>query len=239
MKNYKINDWEELSIKKSVKKIEKSVSNNIVTDVFSYISLIIALVSIVFTFDFDKKVDIIVTIVVSLIVFVVLFLLCWNLYDNKIKNLKRYKAYTNDEAIDCFDNKILGNVMMANSLMYTNTNSQEEELQIISQISYYINSSVQELLYISKYKIFSENLKLAFLNQNIAIQRVEILNLNLENLYNKLETRINALLSNCNTDVSKIINDIRDNNESNQYYCTNGQKKLVFDTIILRIKSNL
>ena len=68
MKNYKINDWEELSIKKSVRNIEKLLANNQVSDTFSYVSIVIALISIIFTFDFQKKLDIIITIIICVLI---------------------------------------------------------------------------------------------------------------------------------------------------------------------------
>ena len=213
MKNYKINDWEELSIKKSVRNIEKLLANNQVSDTFSYVSIVIALISIIFTFDFQKKLDIIITIIICVLITIIIFLLFLKLCLKKWKSGKKIRMYSNFDSIECFDNNILNNTMMANSLLYSSANSNEEDLQIISQVSYYINKAIKELNYISKYPIYSSNLASASHNNNIAIQRVEIVILNIKNIQKTLDDRIKNLEKVCSGEYMEILNDIKNNNE--------------------------
>lgn len=213
MKNYKINDWEELNIKKSVRNIEKLLANNQVSDTFSYVSLVIALVSIIFTLNFQKIIHIIVAIIICILITIIIFLLLHKLCLKKWKNGKKIRMYSNFDAIESFDNNILNNTMIANSLLYSSTDSNEENLQIISQVSYYINKAIKELNYISKYPIYSSNLTIASHNNNIAIQRVEIVILNIKNIQKTLEERIKKIEEVCGAEYTEILNDIKTNNE--------------------------
>lgn len=234
--NNKINDLSKINIEKDVNNIKYSLTSNGSADILSYISLIVALISIILTFDFNNKIEKWIIIVILLVIAILIVLIVFKLYIIQLKKRFKITRYSKKDAIDCFNNEITNHVMVANELLNVKTSSDEEELYVISKISDYINDSIFKLNEISSRYIYSSNFEKAKYYNNIAIQKVEIIMMNITNVQKELKNKISKLEVKCSNEIKEILTEIKAENIRNE-----KQNKNVsyFDGILSNIKKTI
>lgn len=180
----KVNEWQELSLKKDIEKIRKSIIENQAVHNTIVLDLLIAVIAILVDkllspTDTEKEW---LFWALSVICFVPsVFILGRHIYLTVQKRQKKYTSYSTSELIDSFDNEICYYVMMAEtySQMLNDLIAHEEHNKNVATFYYieswyYVNKAKYKL-YSMLYKtdlVFSSNIDITVKKNLISISRL-------------------------------------------------------------------
>ncbi len=195
MKN-KVNEWQELSLKKDIEKIRKSIIKNQEVHHAIIFDLLIAVIAILIdkfllpSNEASKTWIFWILLTICLIPFLVI--LVKNIYTFAKKRQKKYETYSMPELIESFDNDICYYVMMADSYnqmlidLITQDSNNTSNLASFYYIEswYYINKAKNKLcsmLFKTKY-IFSKETSLVLKKNLISLNRLVNITLIMEDV---------------------------------------------------------
>ncbi len=195
MKN-KVNEWQELSLKKDIEKIRKSIIKNQEVHHAIIFDLLIAVIAILIdkfllpSNEASKTWIFWILLTICLIPFLVI--LVKNIYTFAKKRQKRYETYSIPELIESFDNDICYYVMMADSYnqmlidLIAQASNNTSNLASFYYIEswYYINKAKNKLcsmLFKTKY-IFSKETSVVLKKNLISLNRLVNITLIMEDI---------------------------------------------------------